>query len=167
MEPAEPAGGGRAGLRRGVPSALVEGGGSKEGAPLPHPKGRRGAPERHCACCCTAHRVVALFPPPAWRERAAGNSSSSPQPPCSAEVRCSSADARCCGAAASPAETTAPGVQRAQRLGPCAGTRPRRHQGPGLAGPSGRPSPPRPLAGGHSGAVVASQRFPLVLARVY
>lgn len=52
MEPAEPAGGARrAGLWRGVPSARVCGGSSKESVPIPHPEGRREAPERDVHAC--------------------------------------------------------------------------------------------------------------------
>lgn len=120
MEPAEPAGGG-VGLWWGVPSALVYGESSKESVPVPRPEGRREAPEREvhaCPCQSTGWQRFSPITVAGESSREVGELTlRSPF----AEMRRPSAYARRCGADAQPAETTAPGVQRAQHRAPARG----------------------------------------------
>lgn len=173
MEPAGPAGG-AAGLRRRAPSARACGGAEASGA-VPRSAGRRAAPGRQAhAVPCQPTGWRRFSPLSAPREGGRELGELTPRSP-PAKVRCPSARSRCCGGDARPAETTMPGVQRAQRRSPCAGAQPGRLRGPGLAERGCSPCLPpvalrRRLSALHPpsagrlacGARLGSQRFPSV-----
>lgn len=153
-------GGGGAGLRRGVPSAHG-GGGSKESAPVPHPDGRREAPECEAqAFSCDSTGGWPLSPSSVAGDGGRDPGGPTPHSPL-AEVHCPSAYAQCSALAA---ETTAPGVQRARRR--AAPPAPGRSPGPcgSKAGPSrGPPLSSVPPGGGrHPAPAVVSQRIAAV-----